>query len=861
MAQKQIIIIKGQEFKIKETGITENDFFYNVYKQASDRLNEIVNSSPKKLEDNEFNSCEFNNNIIAFCGERGQGKSSAMLTFSKALEKYTESKNSCDNAIRKLFSYNGETLDKLFYILDPIDPTQLEKKDDILKIVVSRIFAEFKKYWRDGQRSKNNIELKNEMLGLFQKCYKHIITIKNSSEPKYEDISFEDSLEELARLGDSSNLKMDLYALIYYFFKIRFNEKEYNKYMLVVQIDDTDLNVKKAYEIIEDIRKYLMIPNVVILMATKIEQLTKAVEQQYRLDFKTLINNGRISQCELQQMASKYIDKLIPDGRKIYLPVISTIADSSEEQVIIQYYNNNNETILDNADCNNLQDQLFKYIYIKTGLIFVKPDTGMHCFIPKTMRELVNLLAILSKMNDIGDIKKNYEINSTDKIDSVLNSIEIDHDTRKNNIGVFEDYFLNTWIRNNIDDAYISYLSNMVYTPNDLKHRRIITDMFDVIEKSEIYSLKKPSKENNQGRLDFLNDVYKDKKNYIKPDILQYSFGDVMDVIEKVEDIYQNESVFLFTFAIKMIYTITLNKVFLNSCVKENDEPLKEFIGIDIFRKNIYSGYIDPFDVPISSDMENKISNFVFKGYTNPDFDYMAYKEEKSKNNASFSLLKFNISIPILKFIYKSVIERNNTFVFFFLNAEVITALQNHLIKYNELKNDQSKFTSLRLFYENIQRFIKGTRRKGVVVQEYKPKFLPYDFKKIDIQIEYIMKEINDNRDYFNKLFDFAPTKNIAENINVIIGSFKRIRTSLDKESNLDSAIKRINSFINKANNLDKAMFTYEYDYLKSIKMLKDELDTSTSLNEGDNRDNKRYTLDLMDKFIESINKPLGGEA
>lgn len=586
---KRIEIIKGEEFREKITSLNPNEFFYDVYEKAMDRLMDIVEYT-KSLDDlnlKDFASKNFNNNIIAFCGERGQGKSSAMLTFSKILGECTcptEYEKTLDAETFKVMNVWRKKIDRMFYILDPIDPTQLEDKDDILKVVVSRIFDAFKSYWKNGEKAKRNIELKSEILELFQKCYKHITTIKSSEKSKYEDISFEDTLEELARLGDSSNLKKDLYKLIQKFFEIVFNEKEYKKYMLVIQIDDTDLNVDKAYEIVEDLRKYLMIPNVVIIMATKLEQLTKAVEQEMRKKFDTLIKANRVNKYEIQQMASKYIDKLIPDGRKIHLPEIRVIADTSQKPILVEYKERNGKVIIstDSKDGQDIQDQILKYIYRKTGIMLVKPDTGMHCFIPKTIRELANLLALLSKMEDITDIKDIQEWYDSDLLD--INN-------RLDNLEIFEEYLLNTWIPNNLDDAYIHFIVNLSRTTNDLKHKRIITDIFDIIENFEVYSLVKPCIENNQDRISFLKLTQQKKETLSKKDLLQYSIRDVMEALNELKNTYQNDSIILLSFAIKMYYTITLNRIFLMSVVNENNEALKEFIGNDIFRRDVYQDY------------------------------------------------------------------------------------------------------------------------------------------------------------------------------------------------------------------------------------------------------------------------------
>lgn len=873
---KRIEVIKGEEFKEKITSLDSKEFFYEVYEKAINRLGDIVDYARRldKLKPESFENQNFNNNIIAFCGDRGQGKSSAMLTFSKMLGEcssdgsFSLDEKSIDKGSLKTMSnmLKDRNIDRSFYILKPIDPTQLEDKDDILKVIVSRIFDDFKKYWQNGEKTKGNIELKSNILDLFQRCYKHIITIKNSEKAKYEDISFEDTLEELARLGDSSNLKKDLFQLIQKFFEIRFNEQEYKKYMLVIQIDDTDLNVNKAYEMVEDLRKYLMVPNVVIIMATKIEQLTKAVEQEMRKKFATLIEANRVNHYEMQQMASKYIDKLIPDGRKIHLPEIRVIPDTSQIPVLIEYKEKNGTPIIstDLIYGEDIQDQIFKYLYSKTGIFLIKPDVGMHCFLPRTIRELVNLLALLSKMEDIKDIKLGGNEVNRDKMKTETGTIDIKN--RLDNLEMFEEYLLNTWIPNYVDDTYIHFIQNLSRTTNDLKHKRIITDMFDVIENFEVYSLDKPCFENKQDRSNFLRLTQQKKENLSKTDILQYSIRDVMEVLEELKKTYQNESIILFSFSIKMYYTITLNRIFLMAIINGNNDALKEFIGDDIFRGDISRDYYSSFKVEIDSYLKkltphnvdketclNKISDFVFWGYKDSNFDYLAYKEEKSNNDKGFSAMWFGISIPILKYIYESTLNQN-TFVFFFLNLEVNDALQNYLKKYQMMKESTTKQNSLSLFYENIDKFIFGSKKNisdSEKIDRFKPKFIPFEYTDRG-QIVKWRKLISDNKDYIDNLLSFAPVLDEVASLKNLQRTLRMTRTYLDKEITIESAIKRVDSFLSKTN-ISKDKFEYDQISLEYITNHRDDFLINENLNEGENLRRKINLLNNMDTFIGSI--------
>uniref|UniRef100_A0AAU6WKQ1 DUF87 domain-containing protein n=1 Tax=Chryseobacterium endophyticum TaxID=1854762 RepID=A0AAU6WKQ1_9FLAO len=84
MSDKPILEINlNDEYKIRiETGNDfEDSIFKEVYKEALKNVIEIVrhHDTYKNLKYDDFN------NIIAFTGERGKGKSSSMISFRDAL--------------------------------------------------------------------------------------------------------------------------------------------------------------------------------------------------------------------------------------------------------------------------------------------------------------------------------------------------------------------------------------------------------------------------------------------------------------------------------------------------------------------------------------------------------------------------------------------------------------------------------------------------------------------------------------------------------------------------------------------------------------------------------------------------------
>ena len=73
--EKVLTIIRGEEFKLSlKDKIDENDIFYDQYLNAAGMLDDIVAVNENNERVSDWRKIEAENNIIAFCGERGEGK-------------------------------------------------------------------------------------------------------------------------------------------------------------------------------------------------------------------------------------------------------------------------------------------------------------------------------------------------------------------------------------------------------------------------------------------------------------------------------------------------------------------------------------------------------------------------------------------------------------------------------------------------------------------------------------------------------------------------------------------------------------------------------------------------------------------
>lgn len=96
-------------------------------------------------------------------------------------------------------------------------------------------------------------------------------------------------------------------------------------------IDDIDLNISQADEMAEQIRKYLVSPQIVILLAAKLEQLGTIKSLHYTQEYETLIKQNRMSFDVIDEMTGQYLTKLVPHNQRIYLPTSEVYLNATLE--------------------------------------------------------------------------------------------------------------------------------------------------------------------------------------------------------------------------------------------------------------------------------------------------------------------------------------------------------------------------------------------------------------------------------------------------------------------------------------------------------------------------------------------------
>lgn len=390
--KRELVIKRGEEFKISiKDKIETTDLFFDQYVSAAKMLDDIVSI----VDDNcdKWEKSEFENNIIAFCGERGEGKSSAMISFTKAVYEHS-------NDDKALIFADCKNI-KNTYFAEPIviDPSMLDDVHNVLDIILATLYKKFQDQY-NGDNQFVHVYEREELLDQFQKVYKCVSLINNQTKMLDDEYDYEGNIGKLSKLGQSTGLKKELHNLIKRYIEIMPDTQKKNgkSGFLLIAIDDLDLCNSYAYKIAEQVRKYLIIPNVAIVMALKVEQLQLCVRENNHKDYGRLLSvQQEIPEIceEITNMSERYVAKLIPKIRRNYLPNVHMM-----QNIKLIYKDIDGAEITNVESLSSVDEILLDLIYQKTGMKFLSDKTGRNYFLPDNLRDTVNFVALLIDMKE-----------------------------------------------------------------------------------------------------------------------------------------------------------------------------------------------------------------------------------------------------------------------------------------------------------------------------------------------------------------------------------------------------------------------------------------------------------------------------
>ncbi|WP_456314819.1 hypothetical protein [Pseudomonas shirazensis] len=381
-----INLTDAYRIKIEKSNEFEDSIFSSVYKNAKENLLEILydaeknssndNSSEKSIINNSFN------NIICFVGERGQGKSSSMISFLRGL---TEKKKN------DVFFIEDTIVNTAFTTIDLIDPSLFKGKETLIEIILAKMFSKFK-YSLENNSTIIQDDDRRKLVNLFQQVFENLKYINNR-----DGIYTEDSLDSLIKLSTSSNLKESFEELVTKFLQVMSKDK--SKF-LVIAVDDFDLKTEGVHDMLEDIRRFLISKNIILLIACNLEQLKQSIKANIYSEFlkqvgnNVSILNNIVNSSEITGKATKYIEKLIPENRRINLPELSRL---DLKKILIK----------DNSCSESANSLVLETLYERLNLFLKEEEYEESILLKSTLRNLISLLVKIKKSDSVN--KYNFE--------------------------------------------------------------------------------------------------------------------------------------------------------------------------------------------------------------------------------------------------------------------------------------------------------------------------------------------------------------------------------------------------------------------------------------------------------------------
>jgi hypothetical protein len=527
-SSKPLLFQPGEEYKIKVEKLEEfeKSLFKDIYERAAGHVLSILEKSSSKIVDNLIARNDSYNNIICFTGERGTGKTSAMVSFAGALKSFHNYQGP------NIFKGETDSLlkQKHFYDVGVIDPSKFEKNNNILEVIIADMFRQFDDKLK--QEGNLNFESKRDLLKAFQQVYEDLKSIRDEKESRFKG----EVIEVLSKLASGSDLGSSLKHLIDKFLEFMGIKKGNCHFLLV--IDDFDLNIRNAGLMVEQIRKYLVQPGIVILMAAKLDQLANIVEQNYRKEFSLMLDKAvkRMSFNDPWDMATRYLEKLIPENRRLYLPGVPELR-KKDIYVLISPQNIKKEPEVKSG---LLEDIVLGLIYEKTGLIFLSPLHETHMLIPGNLRDLNALYVMLDEMEPLPP--EAYDAGDEGK--TVL----------RKNLKRFEDYFFNTWIKNNISLEEQTLLTDFLQVDLQKMNKFLILKIARLLNFDPSY--KNMGMYSEDKDIDLFRTILNPGNNP-----MNISLGDVLFFLNKILSYDESVRTKRFVFAVKTIYSLLLTNL------------------------------------------------------------------------------------------------------------------------------------------------------------------------------------------------------------------------------------------------------------------------------------------------------------
>lgn len=455
------------------------------------------------------------NNIISFIGDRGSGKTSCMLSVAKLLDK------GLDGELASRYVH----LNKLsFYRMDLIDPSFFDKSHNVIELFLANLFGKF----QDRRKKTKYYEEKQNITKIIE-CFTR--AQKDMAEMMVKPIDKFEPIDNLQRLSAGVSLNEDIKNLVDAF--LEYFEKQGG--VLIVPIDDVDLNSGMAAEMLEQIRKYLIHPNILVLLSVKLDQLALTKRLGIEAEYSSLKNISANLSEMFDGMVETYLTKTLPHHQRIYMPDGTAYFDKS-----VRIMDGDKEL----AKYDSVRDMVPELIFRKTRYLFYNTAESTSYIVPSNLRQLNMLVNMLYGMVDYYEGKY---INDYSRYEG--------SQAGKYNQFTFQKYLYENWVPENLTQAMQSTVGELLEIQDvaqvNAKVLAILNSFFPQLSDG----LSKDGK--NRSELDLILDP--------SNKIYNIALGDVLDIIDMLEESETQNIKLKFIFFLRSFYSILLFETYSKS--------------------------------------------------------------------------------------------------------------------------------------------------------------------------------------------------------------------------------------------------------------------------------------------------------
>ena len=397
----------------------EHSIFSDVYNKAFELVKKIVDENRKyQASGQESRLVDFEweiSNIISFIGRRGTGKTSALVSFGKALKECSEYTNF------KLGIWGDDIGSISFYTLKCVNASMLEKTGDIFTLILANMVERILMLPR--RETVNFDEYENRsILQKAGKIYDDYLTLKTPVKNINDGYS---SLEKLKNIANSQAIRNNFAEFVQMYLE-RMNEANNRRgrgkeSYLVISVDDIDVSRPSrkyagdtrtgAYEIMYSLQQYFSVPNVIILVSyNHINLYNQTLEYFYTSSIQRG-NDNTFEQKNAEELSSQFMEKTFPINMRLYMPSWRKRDFQNEHLIQIEVMNNPKNVLRNYQNEGKTRLSVKNFVLSltgeKTGIYFDVEGRKKHFLEPDNLRSLCNFTEFLLSMRDCENISGN----------------------------------------------------------------------------------------------------------------------------------------------------------------------------------------------------------------------------------------------------------------------------------------------------------------------------------------------------------------------------------------------------------------------------------------------------------------------